>query len=326
MRGKPSRKGLINYFNGCWFITVNLLLSNVLYSAEISIEKPPQIISTVDIASQLIYDGRNLELSSIKLISRSNQLRKDVNKLRVSARSAKDEYTKQQLSDAANLLASQISQWQQQGADNRQQSSRYLGYGHKLLTQAMFQRWQSRIKLQREISLIPSKHQLLAHNTQIRSVHPSMPKVMQTVKEPVANMSLSVPAMNNQTIPSPLDTSSFQLSRDLHYFAHVEPVASELTVLSIGNEPAVPLNTIHQWYLFISDLKGQPVADKKIQVRGHMPGHVHGLPTQPRITAEVEPGVYLVEGVKFQMIGWWVMEFDIPHNKELDTVKFNIVL
>ncbi|MBU2713986.1 FixH family protein [Zooshikella harenae] len=288
--------------------------------------KPQLISDTLDIAAELIYDGRSLELGSIKLISRANQLRKDVNKLRASARTAGDDDTRQQLSDAANLLASQILQWQKQGADNRQQSSRYKGFGHQLLKQAMVKHWPSRIKLQGEMSLIPAKHQLIAHNTQIRSVHPSMPKVMQTVKEPVANMSLSIPAMNNQTIPSPLDTSSYQLSRDLHYFAHVEPVPDDLTVLTTGNDPAVPLNTIHQWYLIVTDLKGQAASNKKIKVRGHMPGHVHGLPTQPRVTEEVEPGVYLVEGVKFQMIGWWVMEFDIPHNNEQDTVKFNIVL
>ena len=64
-----------------------------------------------------------------------------------------------------------------------------------------------------------------------------------------------------------------------------------------------------------------------------MPGHVHGLPTKPRITQEIEPGVYIVDGVKFQMKGWWVMKFVLLPHKEIkqdktqaDFFTFNLVL
>ena len=85
---------------------------------------------------------------------------------------------------------------------------------------------------------------------------------------------------------------------------------------------------LHRWRLLVSDLAGQPVAGAAITVAGHMPGHVHGLPTQPRVTRELAPGVYLVEGLKFQMDGWWVMQFDIqPRDaaRPADNVAFNLV-
>ena len=37
-------------------------------------------------------------------------------------------------------------------------------------------------------------------------------------------------------------------------------------------------------------------------------------------------GDYLVEGVKFQMSGWWEMRFEINANGVSDEVIFNIVL
>ena len=97
--------------------------------------------------------------------------------------------------------------------------------------------------------------------------------------------------------------------------AHIEPAPLN------GAKQDIPLNKIHNWYFVVSDLEGQPVDDDFL-VEGHMPGHVHGLPTQPVVTKKLAPGVYLIEGVKFQMQGWWVMEL----LTEDDRVRFNVVL
>ena len=83
----------------------------------------------------------------------------------------------------------------------------------------------------------------------------------------------------------------------------------------------VPLNEIHRWVLVVEDQAGQPV-EAEFKVVGHMPGHVHGLPTAPQVTQQLAPGVYLVEGVKFQMRGWWVMQFETDN----DSLRFNVVL
>ncbi|WP_163833796.1 FixH family protein [Spartinivicinus ruber] len=282
----------------------------------------PATPETLKVANDLIIDARKLELASMQIISRANQIRQQVNNLRATARSLTDKIAKQQLNTAADTLAEQIALWQEQGADSRQKSSRYFNYGRQLLTTTFKQRWQANIKLNGEIALMPSTQQLMAHNTQIRSVHPNMPKNMQEEGSSVTGMTLSVPSLSAQSIPSPLDTDSFQISRDINFFSHVEPIPDTAQ----DQQPMVPLNQIHQWRLILADLSGQPVSGKAINVRGHMPGHVHGLPTQPKVTKELEPGVYLVEGMKFQMIGWWVIEFDVPHQEGMDTVKFNVVL
>jgi hypothetical protein len=37
-------------------------------------------------------------------------------------------------------------------------------------------------------------------------------------------------------------------------------------------------------------------------------------------------GDYLVEGMKFQMPGWWYVSFDIAANGKQDTLRFDFVL
>jgi hypothetical protein len=84
------------------------------------------------------------------------------------------------------------------------------------------------------------------------------------------------------------------------------------------------INRIHSWKLTVKTADGEPVTGATIIVDGDMPEHGHGLPTQPEVTQEVGQGVYLVEGLKFSMPGWWVMDFRIQKNDQEDTVTFNI--
>ena len=83
---------------------------------------------------------------------------------------------------------------------------------------------------------------------------------------------------------------------------------------------------MHTWTLHIEDASGQPVEGAEISVNGDMPQHGHGLPTQPRITQDLGNGDYLVEGLRFQMGGWWVMDFTIQANGQSDVVHFNMLL
>ena len=53
------------------------------------------------------------------------------------------------------------------------------------------------------------------------------------------------------------------------------------------------------------------MTDAAITVDGDMPQHGHGLPTRPQVTKHLGNGDYLVEGMKFQMGGWWVVDFTI---------------
>lgn len=87
----------------------------------------------------------------------------------------------------------------------------------------------------------------------------------------------------------------------------------------------VPLNRIHSWVLHVDTLDGAPVENARIVVYGDMPMHQHGLPTQPAAT-ELGNGDYLVEGIKFSMLGLWKLRFEIQSAEYKETVTFNIEL
>ncbi len=86
----------------------------------------------------------------------------------------------------------------------------------------------------------------------------------------------------------------------------------------------IPINRIHAWHLTLTDLFGKPVNGATIKVDGDMPAHGHGMPTKPEVTNEISPGVYLVEGMKFNMPGHWIVFFYINTKKGTDTISFNL--
>jgi hypothetical protein len=88
----------------------------------------------------------------------------------------------------------------------------------------------------------------------------------------------------------------------------------------------IPVNQIHQWTLHVETADGLPAEVATITVDGDMPEHGHGLPTRPRVTQYLGDGNYLVEGMKFQMGGWWIMDFTITTSDQTDTVHFEVQL
>lgn len=88
----------------------------------------------------------------------------------------------------------------------------------------------------------------------------------------------------------------------------------------------IPVNEMHEWTLHVEHADGTPVEDATITVDGDMPEHGHGLPTSPRVTRNLGNGDYLVEGLKFQMGGWWLMDFTITAKGQTDAVHFNMML
>jgi hypothetical protein len=93
----------------------------------------------------------------------------------------------------------------------------------------------------------------------------------------------------------------------------------------LGAEP-IPVRRLQSWTLHIDTMDGRPVDAATITMNGGMPQHGHGLPTSPRVTRALGNGDHLVEGVKFNMGGWWVVRFAIATSAGADTVTFNLSL
>jgi hypothetical protein len=115
--------------------------------------------------------------------------------------------------------------------------------------------------------------------------------------------------------PGDLDLATTRLSAGGLYRATIRSQA----------EP-IPIGALHSWTIRIETPDGHPVPGATIAVDGGMPQHGHGLPTQPRVTRDLGNGEYLVEGMKFQMDGWWTLEFAIAADGGRDTTRFNLVL
>jgi hypothetical protein len=88
----------------------------------------------------------------------------------------------------------------------------------------------------------------------------------------------------------------------------------------------IRIGQLHAWRLEVQDRHGNGVAGAEITVDGGMPQHGHGLPTRPRVTRDLGGGVYEVDGMRFNMGGWWVVKFHIGSPAGDDIVTFNIRL
>ena len=86
------------------------------------------------------------------------------------------------------------------------------------------------------------------------------------------------------------------------------------------------INQIHSWRIEIRDSNSALVPNALLEVEGGMPDHNHGLPTQPRVTAEISPGTYLLQGVRFHMPGRWRMQFIIStkDQEEIGIASFEL--
>ena len=115
--------------------------------------------------------------------------------------------------------------------------------------------------------------------------------------------------------PRDLDYSRTRTSEAGLYRATIKPQGD-----------SIPQGKLHRWVLNVRTASGAPVDACEIAVDGGMPQHGHGLPTKPRVTRDLGNGDHLVDGMKFNMGGWWVVKFHIASTSGTDTVVFNLKL
>lgn len=121
--------------------------------------------------------------------------------------------------------------------------------------------------------------------------------------------------MGDDSLPTGLDTSTELLTDGGLY-----------QVSWRSDTDNVPLNQIHSWTLHVETADGQPAENATILVDGGMPQHGHGLPTSPKVTEYLGNGDYRVEGLRFQMTGFWQVKFNINAGGQSDSVTFNLTL
>jgi hypothetical protein len=117
------------------------------------------------------------------------------------------------------------------------------------------------------------------------------------------------------TPPTDLDLTLQHPSKQGKFMVRMEPPATG---------PAI--NQMHTWQVRLNAPDGEPVSQATIAFEGGMPQHGHGFPTKPRVTRELSPGVYALEGMKFSMTGWWDMRLAIRAADTTDTATFNVII
>jgi hypothetical protein len=116
--------------------------------------------------------------------------------------------------------------------------------------------------------------------------------------------------------PADLDYSRTRTSESGSYRATIRPEGD-----------SIPKGKLQRWTLHLETTQGAMVDSAKVTVDGGMPQHGHGLPTKPRVTRQLGHGDHLVEGMKFNMGGWWVVKFRVASAAAgTDSVVFNVKL
>jgi hypothetical protein len=111
------------------------------------------------------------------------------------------------------------------------------------------------------------------------------------------------------------DTSTQRLSKAGTYEVRYEP-----------SVVPVPKRELHTWTVHLHTPDGRPVDGARIEIDGGMPDHGHGLPTKPVLREALGNGAYVVEGMKFNMGGYWVVDLAIAAAEGDDTVRFELKL
>ena len=88
----------------------------------------------------------------------------------------------------------------------------------------------------------------------------------------------------------------------------------------------VPKRQLHTWTIALRDRDGHPVDGAELRIAGGMPDHGHGLPTKPYVREALGDGRYVIEGMKFNMGGYWVVDLGIESKSGADAVRFELNL
>ena len=102
--------------------------------------------------------------------------------------------------------------------------------------------------------------------------------------------------------------------------------ANRLYAATLETTEALKPRRLLSLRITVVDNAGLPVEGATLTIGGGMPQHGHGLPTRPRMTRTTAAGTYEIEGVRFNMGGWWEFKVTIASDRGEDTITFNLSL
>lgn len=105
------------------------------------------------------------------------------------------------------------------------------------------------------------------------------------------------------------------VSRDGHF---------QVTARPVPEKP--PLREHHDWIVEVKDDDDNPVDLAGLTVSGGMPGHGHGLPSQPKLDEYLGDGRYRISGVLFNMHGEWTLSFHLAGQNLEDVADLKLTL
>ncbi len=150
--------------------------------------------------------------------------------------------------------------------------------------------------------------------------------------ENAGTMDITIPVMEmtGSTMPmATMDHGDGDMAEGAMAADALEPQFTEngiFQVTATSRLDPITINEIHNWLLHVENADGAPVEDAEIAVDGGMPAHNHGFPTTPQVTENLGNGDYLLEGVRFNMTGDWVMDLTISSGEQTDSVRFEFEL
>lgn len=118
-----------------------------------------------------------------------------------------------------------------------------------------------------------------------------------------------------EAAPADLDLALSKATDAGLYVSTIAPADGDATI-----------GPLHAWTVTVTTPDGAPVEGAQIGFDGQMPQHGHRLPTAPQMTETLGSGQYLVEGVRFNMPGWWTISITIDAAAGDDEATYNVVL
>lgn len=113
---------------------------------------------------------------------------------------------------------------------------------------------------------------------------------------------------------------------DAKAYDRTQTSAASLYRATFTPTESITVGRMHSWNVVVTTADGAPVDSARFSIDGGMPQHGHGLPTKPVVTSHLGGGRHTVEGMKFNMGGWWVVKLTIEGVKGSDVVTFNLKL